>query len=121
MTPIVGLVAAELKILLGPTRLQHRDRNSLVQIGNGATFASNGPRRILRPASNPINRTKCEKTDQADDADCHDLVGETNGQTAHEGFLAIYSSSGPDQSSKMHVRRANAYSARIINTGPRSH
>ena len=83
----VALIAALLKILFVAARLEHFDRKLLVEVGDLPRAFRNRPRGLLRPASDLIDRTECEEPDQSDNADCHDLVGETNGKATHEGFL----------------------------------
>src|SRR6185312_9730691 len=83
----VALITALLKILFVAPGLEHFDRKLLAEIGNLPRAFRNRTRGVLRPASSLIDRTECEEPDQSDNADCHDLVGETNGKATHRGFL----------------------------------
>ena len=83
----IGLIAALLKILFVAPGLEHLDRKLLVEVGYLPRAVRNRTRGVLRPASGLIDRTECEEPGQSDNADCHDLVGETNGKATHEGFL----------------------------------
>ena len=83
----IGFIAALLKVLFVAPRLEHLDRDLLVEIEDRPGVVRNRTRGILRPASNLIDRTEGEEPDQADNADCHDPVGETDGKATHAGFL----------------------------------
>src|SRR2546430_4986206 len=72
----IGLVTAQLEILLRPTRLQHVRQKLPVEIGDRSGVACNSARCIGRPTANLVDRAKGQKPDQTDRTDRHDLVGE---------------------------------------------
>ncbi|MCP1739091.1 NADH:ubiquinone oxidoreductase subunit H [Bradyrhizobium japonicum] len=79
----VAFVAALLKILLVAARLQHLDRELLVEVSDRAGAVGNGAGGVLREAADLVDRAEDDETDKAEESDRHDLVGEANGEAAH--------------------------------------
>src|SRR4029078_3364977 len=80
-------VATLLEILFVAPRLEHFDRKLLVEVGDPLRGFRNRAGSVLRPASGLIDRGEGKQPGQPDNANGHDLVGETDGKATHKGFL----------------------------------
>src|SRR5204862_2622506 len=111
----IGFVAPRLEILLVAARLEHLDRELLVEIGHRASIHRGRARTLLRPAANLIDCADGEKPGEPDRANGHDPVGQANREAAHGGPRNVRNSRLPLKTQLRQSRRTSA--AYFLGTG----